>query len=192
MERKMTDIMDKTKIFKSVYRDSKKAHIPNIQTYKEMYVWSMSKNCPQPLPRFVTTPSSFNAARASRIDDLTVYFALNLFNQRQPYTKLPKALQRDVSVFFQSYKASQESARELLFSVADPDVIYQACAESFENGVGFLDHDHSLQVHSASVEELPSVLRTYIGCAEKLYGDVAQSDIVKVHIQSGKVTCRGP
>ena len=133
-------------------------------------------------------PSSFNTARASRIDDLTVYFALNLFNQRQPYTKLPKELQRDVSVFFQSYKASQESAKCLLFSLGDPDVIYQACVESFENGVGFLDRDHSLQIHSASVEELPPALRTYIGCAEKLYGDVAQSDIVKVHIRSGKVT----
>jgi len=38
------------------------------------------------------------------------------------------------------------------------------------------------------VEELPAVLRVYIGCASVLYGDYRNSDLVKVHINSGKVT----
>ena len=133
-------------------------------------------------------PASFNTARLSRINDLSVYFALNLFNRRQPYTQLPRELQRDVNVFFQSYSVAQDSGRALLFSVGDADVIHKACLESFERGVGFLDGSHSLQVHSDLVEELPPQLRTYVGCAEKLYGDVGQSDIVKIHIRSGKVT----
>ena len=32
------------------------------------------------------------------------------------------------------------------------------------------------------------VRRTYVRCAEKLYGDIEQADLVKVHIASGKVT----
>jgi len=131
---------------------------------------------------------SFNSARLSRIDDLTVYFALNLFNRRQPYSQLPVELQRDVNVFFQTYRAAQEVAQGLLFSVGNPRVIHQSCEESYDNGVGFLEGSHSLQIHSSLVEQLPPALRTYIGCAEKLYGDVDQSDLVKVHIQSGKVT----
>ena len=47
---------------------------------------------------------------------------------------------------------------------------------------------HSLQVHSDLVEQLPPQLRTYVGCAEKLYGDIEQADLVKIHIGSGKVS----
>jgi DNA phosphorothioation-associated putative methyltransferase len=133
-------------------------------------------------------PGEFNDARASRIDDLSVYFALNLFNRRQPYTQLPQELQRDVTVFFSSYRAAEESGRELLFSVGDTEVIHQACVGSAERGIGFLDGTHSLQVHAGLSDQLPPQLRAYIGCAEKLYGDIEQADLVKIHIRSGKVT----
>ena len=133
-------------------------------------------------------PKSFNASRSSRIDDLTVYFALNLFNRRQPYTQLPKELQRDVNVFFQSYRSAQDLGKDLLFSVGDPETIYNACLEASKHNIGLLDGTHSLQLHTALVEKLPAPLRTYVGCAEKLYGDVDQSDLVKIHIRSGKVT----
>ena len=132
--------------------------------------------------------SEFNEARSSRIDDLSVYFALNLFNRRQPYTKLPQELQRDVTVFFSSYRAAEESGRKILFSVGDTQVVYQACVDSAEKGIGFLDGTHSLQVHSDLADRLPPQLRAYIGCAEKLYGDTEQADLVKIHIGSGKVT----
>lgn len=133
-------------------------------------------------------PKEFHRARSSRIEDLTVYFALNLFNRRKPYTQLPQELQRDVNVFFQSYRSAQDSAKELLFSLAEPEVIYKACQEADQKQLGLLDGSHSLQVHTDLIERLPPPLRTYVGCAEKLYGDVAQSDLVKIHIRSGKVT----
>lgn len=130
----------------------------------------------------------FNKARVSRIEDLSVYFAINLFNRRQPYTQLPQELQRDVTVFFSSYRAAEETGRDLLFSVGDTQVIHQACVDSVHRGIGFLDGTHSLQVHSDLVEQLPPQLRAYIGCAEKIYGDIEQADLVKIHIGSGKVT----
>ena len=34
----------------------------------------------------------------------------------------------------------------------------------------------------------PKELRTYIGCALQLYGDLDTVDLIKVHIRSGKVT----
>ena len=132
--------------------------------------------------------SEFNDARASRIDDLSVYFALNLFNRRQPYTKLPQELQRDVTVFFSSYRSAEESGRDLLFSVGDTQVIHKACVDSAQKGIGFLDGTHSLQVHAGLADQLPPQLRAYIGCAEKLYGDIEEADLVKIHIGSGKVT----
>jgi hypothetical protein len=38
------------------------------------------------------------------------------------------------------------------------------------------------------VEQLPGLLRIYIGCATVLYGDVEQSDLIKIHSQSGKLS----
>jgi DNA phosphorothioation-associated putative methyltransferase len=38
------------------------------------------------------------------------------------------------------------------------------------------------------LEELPPVLRAYVGCATSLFGDVAQADVIKLHKVSGKVT----
>ena len=133
-------------------------------------------------------PGEFSDSRASRIEDLRVYFALNLFNRRRPYAQLPQELQKDVTVFFSSYGAAQEAGRDLLFSVGDTQVIHQACVESARGGIGFLDGTHSLQVHSDLVEQLPPPVRAYVGCAEKLYGDIEQADLVKIHIGSGKVT----
>ena len=52
----MSDIMDKTAVFTPEYRDAKKAHIPNIQTYKERY------------DRSIKNPEGFWAEQAERLD----------------------------------------------------------------------------------------------------------------------------
>ena len=38
------------------------------------------------------------------------------------------------------------------------------------------------------VEQLPPLLRVYVGCAAVLYGDYRNADLVKIHIGSGKVS----
>ena len=52
----MSDIMNETKVFTPEYRDAKKAHIPNIQTYKERY------------DRSIKDPEGFWAEQAERLD----------------------------------------------------------------------------------------------------------------------------
>lgn len=51
-----------------------------------------------------------------------------------------------------------------------------------------MDGEHSLQLHSPMVPRLPAVLRVYVGCAARLYGEVETADLVKIHIQSGKLS----
>ena len=38
------------------------------------------------------------------------------------------------------------------------------------------------------VEQLPALLRIYCGCATVLYGDIEQTDVIKIHSQSGKLS----
>ena len=53
--------------------------------------------------------------------------------------------------------------------------------------VGWQD-EQALYIHWSLLDELPPVLRAYVGCAASLFGDVAQADVIKLHKASGKVT----
>ncbi|MHB8766038.1 MAG: DNA phosphorothioation-associated putative methyltransferase, partial [Deferrisomatales bacterium] len=127
-------------------------------------------------------------ARERRVEDLTVYLALNLFERRRKFSDLPDDLRLDLRAFFGSFERAEAAAKSLLFSVGKPEVIAAACRKAAEAGLGYLDGWHSLQLHSSVVERLPPVLRCYVGCAAVLYGDVENADLVKIHIRSGKLT----
>lgn len=128
------------------------------------------------------------AARRARLGDLLVYLALNLFEQRKSFSTLPETLQRDIRAFWGSYANARNEAAQLLFSAGRPEVIAAACSEAAGRGLGYLDGDHDLQIHSSLVIRLPPVLRVYVGCAARLYGEVESADMVKLHIGSGKVS----
>lgn len=76
----------------------------------------------------------------------------------------------------------------LLFQIADTQAIERACQEAAQRGLGWLDVGKSLQLHSSLVEQLPPLLRIYIGCAAVLYGDYRNAHLVKIHIGSGKLS----
>lgn len=131
----------------------------------------------------------FNSSQKSKIDDLHVYFALGLFGRRKPYTHMPDELKKDIKTFWGMYTQVIDSAKDLLFSVGKPKTIAQACLEAKDNlNCGESIEGHSYIIHRDFLEELPSVLRVYIGCASQLYGDISEIDLIKVHINSGKVT----
>lgn len=127
-------------------------------------------------------------ARDARIRDLSVYFALKAFNRRQSYGELPPELQRDVRIFFGSLKDAESAGRDLLFSLGRSETIEAACRQAATSGLGYLVESHSLLIDGRLVDRLPAPLRAYIGCAEKLYGSVANADALKIHIASGKLT----
>ena len=127
-------------------------------------------------------------AAAQRRADLSVYFALNQFERRRPYTQLERGLQCDIKALFGDYATAQNQARELLFRIADPTAIADACHTAAERGLGALEPGQSLQLHVSLVEQLPALLRVYVGCAALLYGDYRHADLVKIHIHSGKLS----
>jgi DNA phosphorothioation-associated putative methyltransferase len=132
--------------------------------------------------------SILEEARATRVDDLRVYFAQMQFEKRKPYKHLENQLKIDVKEFFGDYVAAVCSGRELLFAISSVDEIAKACTNAAEQGVGWLEEGASLQLHTSMVERLPSILRAYVGCGTVLYGDVSSADVVKIHISSGKLT----
>lgn len=123
-----------------------------------------------------------------RVNDLLVYFALNLFSGRPRYKEQSPRMQRDIKAFFRNLSTAIDEARALLFSIREVDLISAECQAAADVGIGFLDQNHSLTLHSSQVNLLSPLLRVYIGCASTLYGDVENSDLVKIHINSGKLS----
>lgn len=128
------------------------------------------------------------SARASRIEDLQVYLALNVFEGRKPYKLMENSLRRDIKHFFGTITHAQEVSRDLLFHIADVKAIEAACTLAVEEGLGFYIPGESLELHSSLVDQLPAILRIYLGCAVALYGDYRNADLIKIHVASGKVS----
>jgi DNA phosphorothioation-associated putative methyltransferase len=132
--------------------------------------------------------SEYRRSSAARRDELRVFFALQMFRRQVRLNELPMALKADVRGIFGSMTAVEAEARALLFSIKDPEAISAACRTAADEGLGWLEEDHALHLHSSLVERLPAVLRVYVGCATLMYGDISQVDVLKLHLQSGKVT----
>ena len=126
----------------------------------------------------------FDAARAARVNDLLVYLALAHLQPKVPFSLLPEAIRTDLREFFGTYAQALDSGLKLLQAAGDAHTVSLACENS---AVGWQD-DSALYVQTAGVGQLPPVLRAYVGCAERLYGDARQADLVKLHKASGKVS----
>jgi len=131
----------------------------------------------------------FKESQDKRKEDLLVYFALGMFGKRKPQSKMPESLKRDIKAFFPSYKQALEEARNLLFSVGNPQIINEACQTAYQAlNVGEMEEGHHFIFHQKYLGELPAELRVYISCATQLYGDIDEFQLIKAHIRSGKVS----
>lgn len=131
----------------------------------------------------------FIEAQEKRKGDLLVYFALGLFGKRKAQTKIPEGLKRDIKYFYDTYNDAVEQAREVLFSMGNPELIEKSCNKAFKQlQSGYLEEGHSFTFHKRYLGDLPPELRIYIGCATQLYGDLDNIHLIKAHMTSGKVS----
>ena len=125
--------------------------------------------------------------RARRIEDLRVYLAEEEFKKRRtPMNKLSPGLKRDIKAFFSSYPEACDEARDLLFAAGDPMEL-EIAVDSLNFGHYDDDEGHYL-FHRSLLDELPAILRVYVGLGGMLYGDLSDIDVFKIHITSGKLT----
>lgn len=134
--------------------------------------------------------SEFANAEKSRKEDLLVYFSMGLFDKRKPYTQQPESLKRDIKALFDDYRTAINLATELLFAIADTELIRNQCLKAHNQlSASILNEGHSLIFHKSYIEKLPLLLRVYVGAALQMYGELDDAiDLVKIHINSGKLT----
>jgi DNA phosphorothioation-associated putative methyltransferase len=127
-------------------------------------------------------------AAATRADDLRLYLATQQFSKRPAYRKLEPRLQRDIKAFFGDYRSAQSAALRLLQDAANSSQLFDACQRAATEGLGWLDGQHSLQLHLSMVDRLPVLLRAYVACGLILWEAISEVQLVKIHITSGKLT----
>ncbi|MFS1914782.1 MULTISPECIES: DNA phosphorothioation-associated putative methyltransferase [unclassified Vibrio] len=132
----------------------------------------------------------FEQAEKSRKEDLLLYFAMGLFEKRKPYTQQPEPLKRDIKALFDDYKTAINLAAELLFAIADIDLIQKQCQKAHDLlPASLLNEGHSLILHRDFIDDLPLLLRVYVGAGLQMYGELDEEvDLIKIHITSGKLT----
>ncbi len=128
--------------------------------------------------------SEYEDARRTRKEDLLVYVAKANLKKKVPFSHLSISIREDVKVFFGKYSIALEAGLELLYAAGDVDELQLACEEV---DLGWQD-EQALYVHRDLLDQLPPILRAYVGCAEVLFGDSSQADLIKLHKASGKVT----
>lgn len=132
--------------------------------------------------------SLLEAAAKTRTDDVQLLMATQQFSRRPAYRELEPSLQRDIKTFFGSYKSALSAGLQLLLDAADRSKVLAASKEAAERGLGWLNGEHSLQLHVSMVDRLPAVLRAYVACGLILWDSLSEVQLVKVHIGSGKLT----
>jgi DNA phosphorothioation-associated putative methyltransferase len=132
--------------------------------------------------------AQFEQAKIARREDYLVYFALGLFSKRKSYKSMPENKKRDIKALFSSVNAGQEEAKEWLFKIADYDLLQSAVEHAAQYIPSIHNLGHSLLIQTRYINELPIILRVFIGAAAMMYGDWSEADVIKIHVTSGKVT----
>lgn len=130
--------------------------------------------------------ATFDAARAKRREDTLVYVAAARLRKRVPLTQLSPRLQRDIQSFFGSYPEAERHALDLLFAAGDVDELALAVQQL---GFGWWDaEEQQFTVHRSLLDELPVILRVYVECGARLFGNPRECDLIKFHLRSRKLT----
>ncbi|USD42153.1 DNA phosphorothioation-associated putative methyltransferase [Vibrio sp. SCSIO 43135] len=134
--------------------------------------------------------TEFDVAVKDKKEDLLLFFTMGLFEKRKPYTQQPEVLKRDIKALFADYKSAINLATELLFTISDIDLIEKQCAKAhLKLPASFYNEGHSLILHRDYLDNLPLLLRVYVGSALQMYGELEDGvDLVKIHTTSGKLT----
>ncbi len=132
-------------------------------------------------------PTELDRTVASKTEDLALFFALNAFGQRPPYRELPPELQRDVRAFFGSHQRAISEGQALLFSIGNSEKLFGEVQTALNQGIGRLD-EAQFQFHIQDLPRLGPALRGYVAIGERLAGDLSDTTLLKIHVDSKKLT----
>ncbi len=144
---------------------------------RENYLYSIQKRLPDDC-----FSESDNFLRGK--EDLLVYLALARFRSENVVSNLPNEIQESIKLYLGNFLKAVSLSKKLLFSTGDKEDLIDLCEDA---PAGTNDRE-SFYVHSSAVPNLDPTLRVFIGMAGIFYGDIQESDIIKLHKNSIKIS----
>ena len=127
-----------------------------------------------------------------RKEDLIYFFAMSLFQKRKDRKITNSELLNDIKYFFGNKTTAENEAKDYLYQLVETDNITNAANCILNSSIPhFYNTDHSIIFHKRFINDIPLLLRLYVGCATILYGGLDEIDLVKIHFKSGKVSFMG-
>lgn len=133
------------------------------------------------------TQDELASAGALRREDLLVHYALGLLNRSTSTSRPSAAIVRDVRTHFGSQKELMAQASGYLHALADETHVRKSLAEAAGSGLGVPDHRGRLAVDSNRADDLPGVLRCYLGCATFLSGEPEGRFLIRIDAERRRV-----
>ena len=122
------------------------------------------------------------------MDDICVHLALQRFSSLKSYRNLEKTLQYNIKSFWGDYARALADSNELIADLADVIKLDYAAKIASEKGLGYWVPNESFYCSAYFINRIPALLRLYLGCGQILYGDISSADIIKLHLQSKKIS----
>ena len=123
-------------------------------------------------------------------EKLLLFFAMYFFSGRPKYKQLSASLQKDIRLHFGAMTSIEKEAKDFLFSLGKEDMLLEDCASVVSNNLGYMDDDKLIFIGD-SAEKLPLRLRGVLSVANRISGKLENTDIMKIHLGSKKVTYLG-
>lgn len=125
-------------------------------------------------------------AREVRKDDVLVYLAMKHFERRFLRKHLSARMKQDIKVFFGDFETAKRHAMELLFASGDSDELRLALSRV---DCGWHDTaEGHYSFHRSLFDRMPAAIRCYVLCGLRRFGDLDETDVIKIHLNSGKLT----
>lgn len=125
-------------------------------------------------------PADLETAAAAMRDDLLVHYALGRLNRSRTADRPSPPMVRDIRAHFGSQKELAVSSTDYLMSLSDQDRVEGAIRAAADVGIGAMDHRDRLILDAQLREELPGMLRVYLGCAAYLAGEPEDDWLVRI------------
>jgi len=134
--------------------------------------------------RRVTGEDQWETIREEVKNEIRIQLALDCFDGRPKFGQLPRTLQHDVKALFSSYTGACKEADDLLFSVGNMRAVQEAMAAST---IGKRTRN-AFYIHRDALNEAPTLLRIYEGCARGYVGVIEGANIIKLRRDKPKVS----
>ena len=137
------------------------------------------------LARQILSPSGIDEVQQKRREDILTYAAMMRLQgvKPVPFRSLPRELQADIKMLWQSYSAALREGEGFLFQIGNPETVRRCCQHS---PVGKKLPD-ALYVHRSAEDQTGALLRLLAFAARQIVGEV-DYNVLKISMDGRSIS----